>query len=449
MVRLTKRVFTDLAIWMMGFGIFVGIIFPFFMLLLGMSADIALTWWFFCVCMVAGLFVGAVNIILARRVVGARLVLLAQHMQGIENHLKSIAGKNEPLDCTPKNCHIPVDSEDAIGASSLAFNNLVDTLAKSIQIEVDIRTYTQMLTSHLETGELCRSALVSLMEMINAPGGAILLEEGGELVVHCTVGLSESESLGENPMVLDTLQTLKRSIIDIPKGILLDGVLTSFRPEQVIVEPIVYKQLPLGVVVLASSEPFSKEIQDNLDLFGTSLALALHNAMTHDQVQKLAAVDPLTGIYNSRFGISRLHEEFIRTVKQGGALGVVMIDIDHFKQINDAYGHTVGDRVLRSIANTARNQLREGDIIVRLGGDEFMLVLLGANRADATDVAEKIRRQIEEKRVSYGDQNIHVTVSLGGASFPELDAEYEKELIEAADRALYMVKNSGRNRVAI
>ncbi len=449
MIRITNRVFTDLAIWMMGFGILVGIVFPFFMLILGMDPTMAMSWWFFAVCMFAGLFVGAVNILLAQRIVGARLNLLAKHMKDIENHLKAITGKAESMDCTPENCHIPVDSKDAIGDSSRAFNNLVDTLAKSIQIEMDIRTYTQLLTTHLETDQLCRSALVSLMELVGCPSGAILIEEGGELRVYHTVGLTKSSSLSSNPLILDSMQTLNRNIINIPSDVMIEGVMTSFRPNQIIVEPIVYKQIPLGVVVLASDLPFSSEVLDNLDLFGISLALALHNAMTHDQVQKLAAIDPLTNVYNRRFGLSRLHEEFVRAVKQNIALAVLMIDIDHFKQVNDVYGHTVGDRVLRTIATTTRSQLREGDILIRLGGDEFMVVLLGASNADALEVGEAIRRQIDERHIKYGEQLIHVTLSIGGASFPEVDVEYEKDLIEAADQALYRVKESGRNKVSI
>ncbi|HKL60369.1 MAG TPA: sensor domain-containing diguanylate cyclase [Sphaerochaeta sp.] len=321
-------------------------------------------------------------------------------------------------------------------------------MAKSIQIEMDIRTYTQLLTTHLETDQLCRNALLGLMKMVGCPSGAILIEDGGELRVYHTVGLTKSSSLSSNPLILDSMQTLKRNVINVPEDVILEGVMTSFRPQQIIVEPIVYKQLPLGAVVLASDEAFTTEVLGNLDLFGTSLALALHNAMTHDQVQKLAAIDPLTNVYNRRFGLSRLHEEFVRAVKQNIALAVLMIDIDHFKQVNDVYGHTVGDRVLRTLATTTRSQLREGDILVRLGGDEFMVVLLGASKADAMEVGEAIRRQIAEKHIKYGEQSINVTLSIGGASFPELDVEYEKDLIEAADQALYRVKESGRNKVA-
>ncbi|MPM96929.1 Diguanylate cyclase DosC [bioreactor metagenome] len=139
----------------------------------------------------------------------------------------------------------------------------------------------------------------------------------------------------------------------------------------------------------------------------------------------------------------------MRAVKQNSAIGLLMMDADRFKQINDTYGHTVGDRVLQAVASTARKQLREGDIIVRLGGDEFMVVLLGANRHDTLEVGEAIRRSIEEKRITYGNQEIRITMSIGGASFPERDASSEEDLIEAADQALYLVKESGRNRASV
>ena len=205
MVRLTKKVFSDLAIWMMGFGMLVGIIFPFFMVVLGMERAVAFTWWFFAVCITAGLFVGAVNIYLARIIVGSRILLLSKHMQTIESHLKSVAGKNERMDCTPDNCHIPVDSEDAIGRSSAAFNSLVTTLASSLQLEMEIRSFTRMLTSHLETNDLCKEALSSLLEMFSLPAGAILVESNGDLQLCSSSGLVESERIRENHLVLETL----------------------------------------------------------------------------------------------------------------------------------------------------------------------------------------------------------------------------------------------------
>jgi diguanylate cyclase (GGDEF)-like protein len=449
MIRLTRRVFTDLAVWMTGFGMVIGFVFPFFVLAMGVPASLSLSWWFILACVAAGLFVGAINISLARTVVGKRLKLLADRMVSIEGHLKEISGKDAQFECTPAECYIPVDSEDELGDSARSFNSLVDTLSKSLQTEIGIRNYTQMLTSHLEIDVLCRHALDSLVAIAQAQGGAILIEDSGEMRLHASLGIKKSETLVDNQLILNVLKTEKRNIIEVPEGILLDGVVADFRPREIVLEPIQYKQIPLGVLILASARPFGPEIRGNLDLFSKSLALALHNAMTHDQVQKLAAIDPLTGIYNRRFGTTRLHEEFVRAVQLESAIGIMMFDIDHFKSVNDTYGHSIGDRVIRQVATTARSALREGDIIIRLGGDEFLAVLLGASANDVFQTAEKIRRQIDEKLISYGDQNIHITVSLGGVSFPEKDVKNEQDLIDSADRALYSAKNAGRNRTVV
>jgi len=448
MIRITRKVFDDLAIWMVGFGMFIGIVFPYFMLLMGVSGAIALTWWFRTACILAGLFVGVVNIALARRVVGDKLRLLADHMVGIEGNLKAISGKNEAFDCSSMKCHIPVDSADAIGESSQAFNNMVDTLSRSMHTEISIRTYTQMLTNHLETDKLCSHALDSLLEISGAQGGAILVEDSGEMRLISSFGIRKPEVLLDNQLLLNVLKTESRNIVDIPDDLMLDGVVTDFRPRVSILEPIKYKQIPMGIIVLVSGSLFRDDLLDTLDLFSRSLALALHNAMVHDQVQRLAAIDPLTGIYNRRFGMTRLHEEFVRAVQIESAIGLLMLDIDHFKGVNDTYGHSIGDRVIRQIANVAREALREGDILIRLGGDEFMAVLLGASLHDVSVTAERIRRQIDERVISFGDQRVQVTVSIGGVSFPEKEVAGEQELIDAADRALYHAKNSGRNKVS-
>ncbi len=449
MIRLTKKVFTDLAIWMTGFGVLIGIIFPFFVHLAGVDASLALSWWFFALCMMAGLFVGAVNIVLARSIVGARLKLLASRMAGIEGHLREIAGSDAPFECSPAECNIPEDSSDEIGESAASFNKLVETLSRSLQTEIGIRTYTQMLTSYLEIDSLCRHALDRLVEISGAQGGAILIEDSGEMSLLAATGLKKPDTLVDNSLILGVLKNEKRNLVDIPEGIALDGVVTDFRPRAILLEPIQYKQIPMGVIVLAGTKPFGPDILGNFDLFSRSLALALHNAITHDQVQKLAAIDPLTGIYNRRFGTTRLHEEFVRAVQHGTTVGVMMFDIDHFKNVNDTYGHSIGDRVIRQIATTARSALREGDIIIRLGGDEFLAVLLGASATDVHQTAEKIRRQIEDRTISFGEQNIKVTVSVGGASFPEKEVANEQELVDAADRALYSAKEAGRNRTVV
>ena len=175
----------------------------------------------------------------------------------------------------------------------------------------------------------------------------------------------------------------------------------------------------------------------------------LNNAIAHDRLQRLAILDPLTGIYNRRFGLGRLHEEFGRSVRTGTLLGVLMFDIDHFKVVNDTYGHLVGDRILKSICVIARSSLREGDVLLRYGGEEFVIVLPAASSEDLRIVSERLRKTVEDSVLSDGEKTVRVTVSIGGAAYPNQNVENENTLLRLSDEALYRAKTSGRNRVEI
>lgn len=447
-MRITKKVFTDLAIWMIGFGILMGIIFPFMMIPMGVPSTITLTAMFFTMCIIAGIAVGVVNIILARNVVGKRLKTLSDRMCYVEHHINDVI-KSDKFDCSPESCYIEVDSEDVLGENAKAFNSLVDTLSVSLKTEIAIRRYTEMLTSHLNIDDLASRALQQLVSIANANAGAILIDISGELQLLSSTGIIKPELLAENPLVQDALSFDKRENIKLPTDINLDGVIAEFRPREVIIEPIKYKQIPLGIIVLASVYEFLPEIHNSLDLFSQGLALALNNALTHDQVQKLAAIDPLTNIYNRRFGLIRLHEEYARAIRHQQALGVMMIDVDDFKKINDTFGHSVGDRVIYHIAKVIRSAIREGDIAMRYGGEEFLCVIVGASTEDVHKIAEKILRMIKDSVIRHGQQSIKTTISIGIAAYPEDEINSEQDLIEFADKALYMAKDMGKNRIVI
>ena len=202
-------------------------------------------------------------------------------------------------------------------------------------------------------------------------------------------------------------------------------------------------------MVLASPAVFDDEVTERLDLFRHGLGLAVNNALAHERLQRLAALDPLTGVYNRRFGLGRLHEEFGRAMRANTPLGVIMLDIDHFKSVNDTYGHQVGDRVLTSVAGIAASILREGDILIRYGGEEFLGVLPAAASEDIRSIGERVRRAVEESSVVEGGNTIRITVSIGGAAYPNQNVEGEESLVELADEALYDAKQSGRNQVRV
>ena len=448
-MRITRRVFHDLAIWMIIFGLTIGIVFPFFMILLGVPAAIALRLTFVLACLGAGALAGGVSFALARLVVGARLRLLARSMTHVEENLLALSAGDDVSHCTPEDCLIKVDSEDEIGESAAAFNALVETLASAMETQTAVRSFSEILTSQLELDALSQQALDRFIEDTGAEGGAILVEIGGELQVIAAHGLTDSDRVATSDPVRYAVRTAETQIIRLPEEIQVDGVVAGFRPKEVAVLPATYKEVPLGVVVLAASETFDSGSRLRMEMFRQSFGLALNNAIAHDRLQRLAALDPLTGVYNRRFGLTRLHEEFDRAVRMNTPVGVLMFDLDHFKQVNDTYGHVVGDRLLISITGIARTILREGDVLIRYGGEEFFAVLPAASTEDLEMIGERLRRAIEEGSIHDGSQTIRATISLGGVSYPNQDVEREDDLIRLADTALYRAKESGRNRLVL
>ncbi len=448
-MRITRKVFHDLALWMIAFGLGIGIVFPFFVMLLGVPSETALTITFFMACLGAGALAGGINFALARAVVGSRLRLLSRSMSHVEENLLSMAASGNMEQCTPEDCLIEVDSEDEIGESAMAFNRLVEALSHSMGTQAAVRSFSEMLTSQLELEGLARNALHQFIDHTGASGGAILYESGGELEMASSHGLGDAQSLVDSDHVRRAVQTGEPQTILIPEDVQVDGVVASFRPNEVFVLPATYKSIPLGVVVLATAGTFDSEARTRMDLFRQSFGLALNNGIAHDRLQRLAALDPLTGVYNRRFGMSRLHEEFDRAVRMNAPLGVLMMDIDHFKQVNDTYGHLVGDRLLVSITGIARTVLRDGDVLIRYGGEEFLAVLPAASTEDLKLVGERLRRAIEDSSVTDGSQSIRVTVSLGGSAYPNQSVEKEDVLVQLADDALYQAKESGRNRLVL
>ena len=151
--------------------------------------------------------------------------------------------------------------------------------------------------------------------------------------------------------------------------------------------------------------------------------------------------DSLTQLYNNRFIFDYLDKTIEKMVNQGGEMSVLMIDIDNFKQINDRFGHLIGDKVLREVSTTLVNLTRKRDIVVRYGGEEFAVVLMDTNIDEATDVAEKIR--LEMMSLSL-DGNVEITVSIGVVEWSEHETT---ELVKAADDMLYEAKRTGKNKV--
>lgn len=213
--------------------------------------------------------------------------------------------------------------------------------------------------------------------------------------------------------------------------------------------PLMFKKDILGVMNCSRSvkSGFSNDDIRLLTMLANQIALAVENAELYTKTRELSVREELTGLYNRRYFQQVLQIEWKRATRFKRSLSLLMIDIDHFKDFNDTFGHPFGDKVLKVIADLLIKNLREVDTVARFGGEEFVVLLPDTAREGALVVAEKLRHLVEIERFSGEHQRIlPLTVSVGIAAFPD-DARDMDDLIDHSDVALYEAKDAGRNRV--
>ena len=183
----------------------------------------------------------------------------------------------------------------------------------------------------------------------------------------------------------------------------------------------------------------------------TLLKFELHDAMEiklKAEMYQKATRDQLTGMFNRRYCFDRLREEFSFAQRHGQPLAVVMFDVDHFKQVNDTYGHAAGDAVLQRIGKVVMDLVRNEDVVCRYGGEEFVCILRGLTLDQGELFADRVRRSIESQTVISAEHQLQVTVSLGVASLDGVNFTSPEEVVNEADAYLYVAKEGGRNQVA-
>ena len=446
-MRITKKILTDLAIWMVMFGILAGVVFPFFVLLLGVPEAKALSPMFFAATLCAGVTVGGLNYLIAHWVIRPRLRYLSKKMGDIGTQIQQATYTGDWSGCSTEECAVAVESEDEIGGCALAFNSLLDAFSESRHVEQAVVNFTHSLSSTLNIEELAKDALAQILTHTNAQAGVLIIEASGELEVAASRGIKDVATVLESDQVRHMFRDGKEIRFAVPEDLLIDGIVSDFKPREICAIPVTFNDIPIAALVLISSTGFKRGALRLARMFRQGLGLAIQNALAHRQLQRVAALDPLSGAYNRRFGMKRLREEYSRAVRNQGNLAVIMLDIDHFKNVNDTYGHLVGDRVIVAVCNAGQRILRGDDILVRYGGEEFCVILPGATIKNALDVAERIRRVVEETSVEDGDQRINVNISAGVAVYPDQPTESEIALLDHADKKLYIAKREGRNQV--
>jgi diguanylate cyclase (GGDEF)-like protein len=228
------------------------------------------------------------------------------------------------------------------------------------------------------------------------------------------------------------------------------------QPISVAITPLTRRDNYLGTLNLGSYQPdrFSDNMAtDFIEHLSSVVSVCLENNLNVEEIRRISYVDALTGVNNRRFLEQRISEELNRSHHNAEPLSCQFYDIDFFKSVNDKYGHQGGDQVLSQVAEGIKNQLRENDVFVRYGGEEFVALLSNTNEVGALEVAERVRKAIQMQDIVFNEISIPVTVSIGVSTYvPDNVSISQKDevavrLIKSADFALYRAKHKGRNCV--
>jgi len=217
--------------------------------------------------------------------------------------------------------------------------------------------------------------------------------------------------------------------------------------------PLMVQGETLGVLCLIGIAAWKDERQVNQHqlavMMGEAIKLALSNLKLREELREQATHDPLTGLFNRRYLEESLSRELYRAERQKSPLCVAMLDLDHFKQFNDTFGHGAGDLLLREFGRLLREKLRKSDIACRYGGEEFVLILPDSSLADTRQRVEQIRALVRELQIRHGGQLLDTITLSAGVSGSREHGFIGRELLRAADEALYAAKQAGRDRVVV
>jgi diguanylate cyclase (GGDEF)-like protein/putative nucleotidyltransferase with HDIG domain len=242
-------------------------------------------------------------------------------------------------------------------------------------------------------------------------------------------------------------------VSDVPREKKLEpfqeDVLSAYRIYSLFYLPITYEGKLHGLLgghKCESEHVWSIDNQNFLRQVADQVSSSVTTARLYRRVERQATTDGLTTLFNHRTGQERLAEQLKISERYGRSLSAIMLDVDHFKSVNDTYGHPVGDTVLKAVAHVIKRDCRDVDIPIRYGGEEFLIVLPEVNSEGARVVAERLRKSLNRELIEHEEIQLTVSASLGVACYPD-DAENQHQLLELVDKALYMSKRMGRNQV--
>jgi diguanylate cyclase (GGDEF)-like protein len=321
-----------------------------------------------------------------------------------------------------------------------------------------LRATAADITAELELPKLLEIILKRAITLISATGGDLGLyeEDTSQLLIVTSHNMGKNYSgtrmtMGEGVMGL-VAKTLEPLIIQDYGD--WEGRSHQYQDgpwHAAMASPLTIHGRLVGTIGIVDADPkrqFTQHDLNLLNLFAQQAAIAIHNAQLHAEVHQMAVTDSLTKLYNRRGFFELGEREVERTRRSKRPLAAIMLDIDHFKQVNDSYSHAVGDQVLQELANRCKARLRRTDLLGRYGGEEFAILLPETDEESAIKVAERLRKTIEKKPVETDRGAISITISLGVTTANE-NAPELAILLDHADTAMYAAKQAGRNRVSV
>jgi diguanylate cyclase (GGDEF)-like protein len=320
----------------------------------------------------------------------------------------------------------------------------------------DLLSLIQELTSTVvrseSVGDLFSRAFATLVRCVAFDAGAaVMIEQHLDLYVSTRTGAGHLVSDRLVAIIRSTLESLipvsfetTEIVVKSEQAQLPEGGETGL--DEVAAALLEHEGRTAGLLLLVRREPFDARERRLLEIFATQVSMLFDTIRTRERIGNLAETDDLTGIWNRRYFRRQLPQEIERARTFGVPLSLLLFDIDDFKQINDGFGHVVGDVVLSELCGCVRESLRPTDILARYGGDEFAVILPHTDLGGAHAVAERVLRKVGELTVPTDEEgSIRCSVSIGLAEFRREDL-VANDLVRRADERLYAAKRAGKNR---
>jgi diguanylate cyclase (GGDEF)-like protein len=310
------------------------------------------------------------------------------------------------------------------------------------------------LTTTLNTKLLSQILANNLIRNFDIPAVAVYLKNirGEDFELILNKGFSSLKAFVE-PQYVEKIKTYDGFIFEEKLNWTIDaGVCDIKTPKLLVFKLLPRKGKVIGLVFLGLDEQYDpcseKLLRNFLQEIGATVSLIFENALEHEKSILLASYDPLTGAYNRQEGLKAIRALLKKAEFEHKNVCLLLLDIDLFKKINDTYGHDVGDIVLREVVSIIRNSVRNKDIVVRWGGEEFLIVVDSVLPEKAREIAERIRKNVENTPIVINEKlKINITVSIGVACTEREGTYFFDELFNIADKRLYRAKSAGRNTV--